>query len=279
MPRRRRPELATLPDPGGARRLIAMAAIGCLAPFLTGFADKDAGALGNPVALSAVDVRREPAPAVRADRWDGRIETPTDPVTIPLLCLAETQGNVVDCIVADDRGPVFKTTRDFLRAAGTDDVSPRTPSLAGLARARARQRVLQLRRGWGHFLFRTSETIGAADARPVAPVATPVLAMTDLRFERVPAPGLIERLFPASALRRGEGTRMLATCRVMPDRALFCRDGRQDPASPPLADPVRREFALATYQVAAEMRVAPKALDGSDPIGRDVTIAVNWFVG
>lgn len=263
----------------GRRRGYAALILAGLAPMLLGMAGKGLGKLGAPVDLVPGDVLREPAAAVRADRWDGAIATPADPVTVPLLCMADNRGAVVDCLVARGALPRFKNALDFMKAAGTDSVVLPAPSLDELARIRARQRVMRTRPGTGYWLFRTSETIGPADPAPVKPDGRPVLAMADVRFDRRLGFDLVSQMFPAVALRRADMAIMLATCRVMPDHALFCRQAKLSPSSPALSAREVREFALATYQAAAEMRVAETLPDGSASLGRDIAISISWYVG
>src|SRR5690606_28645682 len=70
-----------------------------------------------------------------------------------------------------------------------------------------------------------TETVSARDLLTLAPAAKTMEAR-DIEYDERPDGALLSAYYPQRALTAKIEVRMIATCRVMPDRSLFCRDAR-----------------------------------------------------
>jgi len=122
-----------------------------------------------------------------------------------------------------------------------------------------------------------TQVVAATDGLPpFAPAET--LPERDVAFEDTEAGFTTSRLYPETALRNDDRATVSATCRVLADRSLLCRDAEVSPLSraPPRA---ARLFVLATYQLTSVRKIAPLSRDGRPVAGRDVRLTISWRLG
>jgi len=189
-----------------------------------------------------------------------------------------------DCIAADDGGTrepeVFlQRTASLQQAAAVDPLRRaalarvpfyRLPPIDDKAASEKPTRSALIR-----------ETVSAADAPPTGPAA----ATVDKR-ELSLVPGFDpHQFYPSAALRAEVGMRVSATCRVLADHSMWCRDARID--LPPVTGdvPMRRDssfdaaFKRATTLALATGRVRPTLASGNNSVGCEARLTIHWAPG
>lgn len=252
---RRRPIQCALALIGGASLLIA--------------ADDP---LGPAAPLQSKDVLAGPSDAVRSASLAFATPEIREPVTVALLCMAFSDGQISDCVPDGTELARKADWKEFMRVAGTDAADRIDNSAFGIARLRVRQMLLRPREGKRAYLVRISETIAPADRRALRP-AVRTLKPADLRFSYFPPPELISNLYPLAALRRETRTRVTVRCRIEADHALFCYSGE---AGSGLTPSDAQDFILATYQVLSHAKAEASTPGGEPTAGADVTLSMNW---
>ena len=253
-----------------------MAAIGTLAMLQA----MSATAIAPPLMLTPTATLAAPTAAARALSLAALDAPPTAPVTITLQCLVSAAGRLGDCIPAADGG-----TRDAAayrrRVIATAEQARADTMLAAALARMPFYRVAPPRpsgRATASLLVR--EVIAPADTAPSA-APTGTVAPGELAVAADPrvSPG---DFYPPPALRSGAETRVAATCRVLDDLSLLCRDPRVD--LPPLAGdpPMWRQppfdpaFGQATLRALAAMHAASRTAAGESNVGREATLHLNW---
>lgn len=242
--------------------------------------------LPQPVELTPAMVRLEPSAPVRSAVLDG-IGTVPARRSFRFACLAgAASGEVVECIpIGGAYGPpatdpiTFGQRRDAfvakLRQSDDDKLE-----WAAYRLARLRQLVstgpvpagaVQDTR---HILV--TETLGGADRVAFDAAAANQLDRTDIQFATTPGADEMARSYPPSAIRSGATASVTATCRVQPDRRLFCKDGRVTASSVTLAESVQEAFVLAAYQTLWGFRVAERTKSGKPTAGGVVTLSIRF---
>ena len=121
------------------------------------------------------------------------------------------------------------------------------------------------------------ETVSLADAPPSERAGMGVdqkeLAITEIN---------VSAFYPPVALRAHAQTRVTATCRVLVDYSLLCRNahvdllpvvGDQPSSRAPTLDPM---FMRATVRALSTAKVRPTLTSGGSSIGREAQFTVNW---
>lgn len=240
-----------------------------------------ASVIAPPVSLDPSAIRIAPTTAARALSMAAVDQLPPTPVTVTLQCLVDADGRLADCIPADDGGTgdiaVFRQ-RLF---AGVE----RAKADPILAAALARTPFYRVR--LSHVVNKATtsvlvrEVVSAAD-RPPPDASRGTIGKGELRIDPDPAVS-ISAFYPPAALRAGAQTRVTATCRVLGDHSLLCRDPQVD--LPPIVGdllPLWRipaldpDFGRATVRAFATMRAQPQTASGEDSIGHEVLPSIAW---
>ena len=234
------------------------------------------GLMPIPVMLDPRAVLTTPSPAARAATGE-EVALPAVPRAFTLQCSVEEDSRrPLRC------APVGRTrtdptpTRDpveFGRRADWRDTGTAEDALWRVAVARVRLYRLRELPAAAPAVATVliTETLASADRIVLPP---PVTSATRPRilYEVPPNPDLLSAYYPPAALRAEIAVAMRATCRIMADRTLFCRDANAAEGSVPVDAAMFAQFAVAMYQIAGTVRVAAQAADGSSPVGRDVTL-------
>ncbi len=123
------------------------------------------------------------------------------------------------------------------------------------------------------------EVFSPADARP-HPLPGEALTMNAVTLDKPFDPNILQALYPMVAQRYQMAARVTITCHIEPTLTLLCREpGKIDAeqGQPPAnAEGIYTALVFASYQAASTIRLAPKAKDGSDVAGKDLTMAFRW---
>lgn len=225
-----------------------------------------------PVPIAEAAPVRRPSATQRAISLDG-MAGPAQPVAIRLQCLVWPNGSVGGCIRAEDGGVQdLATFRTRIRgeAAATD------PWLRAAIRRAGHYRLQAVMSD----AFRSvliDEVVAAADVPP--PGAGKGLVPQGA-LAAVPVGASISDYYPAEARLDGLEADMTATCRVMPDYSLWCRDARwltpsgasATPAEAAVADAFRR----ATLEALADHRARPTLPSGENSVGHEAQMVIRW---
>lgn len=234
-----------------------------------------AGAIAAPEPVTAAILVSTPTAAARALSVAGAT-LPATPVSFTFQCLVlrgERPGNCIDAkdgVVLNQKA--FWLRMDTLRQAAATD-----PLLRAALAKTAFYRLRPAPDGKRARSVLIHETVSLADAPPSGRAAAMVdkteLAITGLD---------LSRFYPPVALRAGAQTRVTATCRVLADYSLWCRDARADLLPMPDDQPMWRApaldptFARATVQALSTAKVRPTLSSGGTSVGREARITVNW---
>lgn len=245
-----------------------------VAPIATG------DPIAAPIPIERAGLEERPSLAARALSVVGMTDLSTTPVTVTLQCLVLANGRMGDCVPAADGGTV-DPARFWPRVEQTARTS--SPLLrAALART-AFYRVRLARAAasaWRSVLIR--EVVSAADAGPSRP-ATETVDQTALRVVGGDMPDLAF-FYPVDARRAGAQTRVAATCRVLGDHSLWCRDPRTELVELPGPPPAWRDpafdaaFARATLRAFAALKVRDTLAGGRDSVGREARVGLRWVL-
>lgn len=242
---------------------------------------QDPDKLPESIAVQDSMIRYAPSRALISATATGVDGLPATPTLVRLQCLVEVHlGEPERCIALSGAAKPAVTRAEFDKRAAAWAPTPvekvaleRTRSTRILPNTEtpyvAAQPVLV------PMLF--TQTVSATDAVTLGkPVAT--MEARDVEYDERPDSDLLSSYYPARAFSAGIEVRMTATCRVLPDRTLFCRDAR--PASPDsrLDAAMTREFALATYQVLGAVRLLPLTKAGDPIVGREVEMRIAFAV-
>jgi len=232
-----------------------------------------------PVMLKSEAIQVSPTAAARALTADA-LQEMSGPITVTLQCIVSADGGLEDCIPADDGGtddPAIYLQRRY--AAGE-----RAKADPVLAAALSRTIFYKIRTDRNSSKARVSvllrEVISPADRRSHS-VALGAIPRGGVKIN--PEPTLkVEKFYPSAALRSGAQTRVRATCLILEDLSLFCRNPEVD--LPPIAaeSPMWRQptfddaFGNATLRALASMRAESRTAAGEDSVGREVPVSMNW---
>ena len=233
--------------------------------------------LAEPITVEPSTIRYAPSRALISATAQGVPDLPATPVTMRFQCLVDAHfGDPQRCIPLSGAAKPAVTRTEFDKRAGAWAATP-TERVA-LERIRS-TRVNPMSEApfdpakpvLVPMIF--TQTVGARDVVTLGP-PTATMEARDVEYDERPDAMLLSSYYPQRALAAGIEVRMTATCRVQPDRTLFCRDAR--PATPDsrLDAAMTREFALATYQVLAAVRLMPLTKTGDPIVGREIEMRI-----
>ncbi|MCW3846468.1 hypothetical protein OF829_04400 [Sphingomonas sp. LB-2] len=243
---------------------------------------QDGDKLAEPVAVAPSQIRYAPSRALVSATAEGVAGLPAAPVSISFECLVDAHfGEAQHCIALGGAAKPAATRAEFDRRAAAWKPTP----IEGIALERIRATRLNPLTDAPYdaahpilipMLF--TQTVSVGDVVKLGP-PTAVMEARDVEYDERPDGVLLTSYYPPRALAAGIEVRMTATCRVQPDRTLFCRNAR--PASPDsrIDAPMAREFALATYQVLAAVRLMPLTKAGDPVVGREVEMRIAFAAG
>ncbi len=239
-----------------------------------------ANAITPPLLLDTSMMQAMPTAAARAISVENSTSLSLEPVTVTIECLVRTSGILGDCIPAQDGGTADLKTFNR-RLFATIRGGPIDPAVtAALARARF-YRVRPMapaRHADRSVLIRM--TVSSADKAPNSP-SIARLAKGGLKIDPSSVTD-VSSFYPPAARRADARTRITATCRVLTDRSLYCRDPHVDlldspgaprDASMPAFD---ADFGRATIQAFATMRADAHTASGEDSVGREAPLSLSW---
>ncbi len=227
--------------------------------------------------------------SLRAVTWDGLSEKPTAPRHVALACLVMAdEGTPISCVPATPKLKAANIAEwnalfdAYAAAATTPPTAERALSdLAAVRVVNTRlrpERIGKGKSGWKIMIF--DEVFSPSDARPHTPSGQ-ALAMSAVTLEKNFDPDILRMLYPMIAQRYQMAARVTITCHVEPTLTLLCREpGRIDAeqGQPPAAEAegIYSALVFASYQAASTIRLAPKAKDGTDVAGKDLTLSFRW---
>lgn len=239
-----------------------------------------ARAITAPIALAPEAIEAAPTAAARALSVETLSHLPSQPVSVDLQCVAGDDGRLAYCIPADDGGAsnIQIYRQRFFSVGEREKYDPI------FAAALARMEFYRIRpfphSGDAPPTVLVREVVSAADkASSAAPLGTIVKGGVEIEPDPL---FTFDSFYPASALRAEAQARVSATCRVLDDRSLFCRDPKVDPQQAGSDVPLSRAsefdvlFQNATLRVFAAMHVKVQTRAGERSIGREVPFAINW---
>lgn len=242
---------------------------------------QDAEKLPESVAVQDSMIRYAPSRALISATATGVDGLPAAPTSVRLQCMVEVHlGEPQSCIALSGAAKPAVTRAEFDKRAAA--WTPTTVEKVALERTRSTRLTPNTETPYDAakpvlvpMLF--SQTVSAADVVTLGkPLAT--MEARDVEYDERPDSDLLSSYYPGRAFSAGIEVRMSATCRVMPDRTLFCRNAH--PATPDsrLDAAMTRDFALATYQVLAAVRLLPLTKAGDPIVGREVEMRIAFAV-
>lgn len=245
-------------------------------------AAQDDGKLAEPTPVTPETIYYAPSRALISATATGVEGLPASPQAIRLECLVDAHiGDIHSCIPLTGTAKPAATRAEFDKRNAAWKPSP----VETVALERSRFTRIRGTATTPHdpakpvlvpMLF--TQTVSAADAVTLgAPTAT--MEARDVEYDERPDGGLLSTYYPVRALTAGIEVRMTATCRVQGDRTLFCRNARPATADSRLDAAMTRDFALATYQVLAAVRLMPLTKNGDPVVGREVEMRIAFAAG
>lgn len=235
----------------------------------------------DPVPADSSNILYAPSRSLRAATAAAATGLPATPVTVRFECLvvADT-GAPARCFPLEGAAKPATTAADFERRhlAWPSATAPAPVAVA-------LQRVLFTRvRPFAEpgkdnppRLMLFSETVSPGDVVTLGKSGG-TTDSSDIEMDERPDGAVLTAYYPAAALRAGVGARVKATCRVMPDRKLFCHDadliGQDSSITPDTAG----DFRNAAYQVLDAIRLAPLTKVGDPVVGRDIEMRISFVV-
>jgi hypothetical protein len=226
--------------------------------------------------------------SLRAATWENLLEKPAAPRHVGLVCLVMAdEGTPVSCLPATAKlkaANLAEWNALFDADAAAALTAPAGErNLIEIAMLRVLNTRLRPERGgkgktsWKLKIF--DEVFSPSDDRP-RPPAGEVLAMNAVTLEKNFDPDILRMLYPMVAQRYRMAARVTITCHIQPTLTLLCRNpGKIDAEQgqpPDNAQPIYTALVLASYQAASTIRLAPKAKDGRDVAGKDLTLSFRW---
>ncbi len=253
-----------------------------LLSLLLMIAAQDDDKLADPVPVTAEMIQYAPSRALISATASGVAGLPATPVAVRLECLVDAHiGDIHSCIPLTGAARPAATRAEFDKRAAAWTPTPiekvalertrftRVRPTATTPHDPAKPELLPM-------VF--TQNVSAGDAVTLgAPSAT--MEARDVEYDERPDGALLGTYYPPRALAAGIEVRMTATCRVEPDRTLFCRNARPATADSRLDAAMTRDFALATYQVMAAVRLLPLTKSGDPVVGREVEMRIAFAAG
>lgn len=240
--------------------------------------------LPESVAVTADTMLYAPSRSTLSATAEGIAGLPEAPVTVTLQCLVDAHfGDAVRCIALSGGARPAATRTEFDKRAAAWVATP----VEKVALERARSTRIRPSATTPPDLANPvlipmifTETVSARDVVRLGPVdAKMKMEARDIEYDERPDSALLGAYYPQRALDAKIEVRMVATCRVMPDRSLFCHDARPVTPDSRLDAALAREFALATYQVLAAVRLMALTKAGDPVVGREVEMRIGFVAG
>jgi hypothetical protein len=238
--------------------------------------------LAEPIVVQPGAIRYAPSRALISATAQGVPDLPATPVTMRFQCLVDAHfGDVQRCIPLAGAAKPAVTRNEFDKRAGAWTAT----GVERVALERIRSTRLNPMSDAAYDAAKPvlvpvifSQTVSAADVVTLGP-PTAMMEARDVEYDERPDAMLLSSYYPARALAAGIEVRMTATCRVQPDRTLFCRNARPSAPDSRIDAAMGREFALATYQVLAAVRLMPLTKGGEPIVGREVEMRIAFAAG
>jgi hypothetical protein len=244
--------------------------------------------IAGPEKVRPSDIDLPLGDSLRAVTWENLVQKPTAPRHVALACLVmANEGTPISCVPATPKLKASNVAEwnalfdAYNAAAATTPAGER--SLTDIATLRVLNTRLRPERGgkgktsWKLMIF--DEVLAPSDERP-RPAPGEALMMGAVTLQKNFNPAVLRRLYPLIAQRYGMAARVAITCHIQPTLTLLCREpGKIDAeqGQPPAnAEVVYTALVFASYQAASTIRLAPKAKDGRDVAGKDLTLAIRW---
>jgi hypothetical protein len=252
-----------------------------LAPILAALPLQSVPARADPVTADAGNIVYAPSRSLRSATAAAATGLPAAPVMIRFECIVGADnGAPLRCFPLENGAKPAATLVEFERRYAAWPSASAPPAVAV-----ALQRVLFTRvrpaaeagatAPTALMLF--TDTVKAGDVVTLgAPIGT--IASGDLEMDERPDPAILSAYYPPAALRAGIGARAKATCRVMPDRKLFCRDAEIVGPAGSITPDLAADFRNATYQAFDTIRLAPLSKQGDPVVGRDIDMRISFVL-
>lgn len=251
-------------------------------PMLMALAAQDAAKLPEPVQADSANILYAPTRSVRSATAAAAASLSATPVTVRLQCtVLASRGQPISCIPLDAGAKPVTAAAELKRrrdawVAGAASAPPATiVAMQRVMLTRVRPTAAANDPAEVQMIF--NETVSAGDAvRFGDPIG--IIEARDIEMDERPDPALMEAYYPIAALRGGLEARAKATCRVMPDRKLLCRDAELIGPDAALTPAVAGEFRNATYQVFDSIRLSPLSKAGDPVVGREIDMRISFVL-
>jgi hypothetical protein len=246
-----------------------------LAPILAGLQTAPA----TPPTAEASTIVYAPSRSLRSATAAAATGLPATPVTIRFECLVLDSGAPVRCLPLEGGAKPTPSVDEFEKRY---IAWPRVSAIAPVAVALQRVLFTRVRplvepgKNAPPVLMLFSDTVSAGDVVTLGKSGGD-LAIGDIEMDERPDAAVLTAYYPPAAIREGISARTSATCRVMPDRKLFCRNAAAGPDSSITPD-MAADFANATYQVLDSIRLSPLSKAGDPVVGRDVEMRISFVL-
>ncbi len=247
-----------------------------LAPIL---AAADPQTAAEPVMADAGNILYAPSRSLRSATAAAVEGLPAVPVTVRFECIVGADnGAPLRCIPIEGSARPASTSVEFERRyAAWSSASASAPVAVAL------QRVLFTRvRPTAEpaapappILMLFTDSVGAGDVIKLG-ASSGTIQTSDVEMDERPDGAVLTAYYPPAALRADIEARVKATCRVMPDRKLFCRDAELISPTSTMTPEMDGDFRNATYQVFDAIRLSPLTKTGDPVVGRDVELRVSF---
>lgn len=245
-------------------------------------AAQDDGKLAEPLPVTAEMIQYAPSRALISASASDVPGLPSVPQTVKLECLVDAHiGDVHACIPLGGTAKPALTRAEFDKRAAAWKPTP----IEAVALERTRFTRLTPTATTPYdankpvlvpVLF--TQTVSAGDVVTLG-AASATMEAREIEYDERPNGQLLGTYYPPRALTAGIEVRMVANCRVMPDRSLFCRNARPSAPDSRLDAAMTREFAMATYQVLAAVRLMPLTKAGDPVVGREIEMRIAFAAG
>jgi hypothetical protein len=235
----------------------------------------------DPVKADSSNILYGPSKSLRSSTAAAVTGLPAAPVTVQFECLVGADSGAPErCFPLENGAKPAVTIPEFERR---QMAWPQISAPATVAIALQRVRFTRVRPLAGTtkdstpLLMLFSDTVSAGDVVTLGKSGGDI-ASSDFEMDDRPDGAILTAYYPAAALRANIGTRVKASCRVMPDRKLFCHDAQLIEQDSAITPDTAADFRNATYQVFDAIRLAPLSKGGDPVVGRDVDMRISFVV-
>lgn len=234
----------------------------------------------DPVKADSASILYAPSRSLRS-ATAAAADLPAAPVTVQFECLVSTDTGTPDhCFPLESGAKPATTAAEAEKRAAAWPRGAASPAVSV-----ALQRVLFTRvrpsaepgKPTPPVLTMFSETVSAGDVTTLGK-SLGTMSASDIEMDERPDANVLAAYYPAAALHAGIAARVGASCRVMPDRKLFCHDADLIGADSSITPEMGSDFRNAAYQVLDAIRLAPLSKTGDPVVGRDVDMRISFVV-